>query len=200
MMHAIGVQLNEEHTPYRYIMFDGQAIFPLDIIIILLGTFMSSITFIISMLSMRALSASYDQFNQEVKNLVKDNRLNDFSSIIAIENRVMDYNKLAKHVYNADATYISMTIMKGLIIHISAQFGLRAYSENAPVLLLIVLGNWTALGIVMFFPFMLRPMEYYIKMLFVIMFGIDIFSAYWKKLSTIDDNPRIEFSNFNMSM
>lgn len=37
-------------------------------------------------------------------------------------------------------------------------------------------------------------------MLFVIMFGIDIFSAYWKKLSTIDDNPRIEFSNFNMSM
>jgi hypothetical protein len=51
-------------------------VFPLDIIIILLGTFMSSITFIISMLSMRALSASYDQFNQEVKNLVKDNRLN----------------------------------------------------------------------------------------------------------------------------
>lgn len=75
----------------------------------------------------------------------------------------MDYNKLAKHVYNADATYISMTIMKGLIIHISAQFGLRAYSENVPVLLLIVLGNWTALGIVMFFPFMLLPMEYYIK-------------------------------------
>uniref|UniRef100_A0A914EIR9 Uncharacterized protein n=1 Tax=Acrobeloides nanus TaxID=290746 RepID=A0A914EIR9_9BILA len=37
-------------------------------------------------------------------------------------------------------------------------------------------------------------------MLFVIMLGIDIFSAYWKKISTIDDNPTIEFSNFNTPM
>uniref|UniRef100_A0A914DJT9 Uncharacterized protein n=1 Tax=Acrobeloides nanus TaxID=290746 RepID=A0A914DJT9_9BILA len=114
---------------------------------------------------------------------------------------------------------------------------MRAYSDGMPGATAVVLVNWTILGMVMFIPFMLRPMEYYGKttttieimleeksilgqsemqisyildriimklervdyakyilvpikssifsvkaLLFIIMFGIDIFAAYWKKI------------------
>lgn len=57
-------------------MFGGQKLWPLDVIIILIGAFMSGTVFVIAIVSVRALSAAYDKFNHEVKKMVDDQKIN----------------------------------------------------------------------------------------------------------------------------
>uniref|UniRef100_A0A914EHJ5 Gustatory receptor n=1 Tax=Acrobeloides nanus TaxID=290746 RepID=A0A914EHJ5_9BILA len=149
-------------TIARGIMLFGQAVFPLDIFIIISGAYVSSVTMVIFFLAINGISTSYEKFNKEIKTAINERKFEkNLSCLTEIENRLTAYQKLADTIYLAFGTLMSTTFMFGIIIHGAAQFAMRAYSDNMYIPERVVFVSWTGFGLILIVLSLNRPTRFY---------------------------------------
>lgn len=78
-----------------------------------------------------------------------------------IENRLIDYIKIADSIYTPFGALFSMTFMFGIIIHSAAQFAMRAYSDNMYFLQSVLFVSWTIVGLILIALSLNRPTAFY---------------------------------------